>query len=940
MPSKSQKQHNFMEAIAHDPRFARKTGVPASVGKDFVAADKRKYAQGGPVSKRLEMEHRTGAADQTARDNPLTGSALKALVRGWIAGTAGMPGDLEGLVRAGINKSFGAGGVNVDAHPVLPTSEFYKEWLPGKQVGDEAVTEAGSLFGGVGATKPGKLAMGALSRAAEAAPGPLAGSLAAQRGVIKAPGGNWLSGSVEDALKGLKAPMRRPERVGPDVITDDIWNAYLKDSPDQALNQFIDKQLTRYVKNDMATERDPIRALAEQGVLHVNPEQLNFRPETHGKYLEEGQTAVAKSPAAKAWEGSSDLKVFKNKAGDFVSGDSWIPDTNATSNTVQKNPWLVKVAPETDVHGVAEPRALPADLGFDHLIDELRNATNPNSGLPQHLLLDPASLNRVSVPQAVQRVADINAWREAQKAEANSKIANNAATVLHKEYPDAATNPKGLRWVELKAVERTSDNVPASMKAEYEYQLSRGLTPDQALLEIKRDIGHPELADALKYEGDTMGHCVGGYCGDVANGSSRIFSLRDAKGQPHVTIETAPSGSNKVSDLQAGTPTDYNIIQIKGKANRKPNDEYLPFVQDFVKSGNWPDVGDLQNTGLVHKNQFPMINDTDVALPEGQTYFTLDEIRKLRPDANLPQGYADGGAVAPMRFWDDSTPTETNGVDPNAGGWDSIPAPKQPTIDATRTPAQSLAQYLKDNAQFINSDGTVKAPEQGGYYLASGQNAADYYKNNIGQRMDSHGWDSDPTPGVFNDSLSLAWQPGVTDSGGFLGGLTHFAGQVLSLPPISMALSAGLAPMIGEGLQGLGVAADTAKTVAPLVTSAAKTAVAGGDLGDIAKSAGATYLGNEVGGEVTGATGSDFAGKAANTLTQAGVRGNLSGATLDSLAAQYAAGTLTDLSGLPPQAAQIVVNLAKNRRVSPIGALTTAMNAVGSPQLARSAAGG
>lgn len=40
MPSKSEKQHNFMEAVAHSPEFAKKVGVPQSVGKEFVEADK------------------------------------------------------------------------------------------------------------------------------------------------------------------------------------------------------------------------------------------------------------------------------------------------------------------------------------------------------------------------------------------------------------------------------------------------------------------------------------------------------------------------------------------------------------------------------------------------------------------------------------------------------------------------------------------------------------------------------------------------------------------------------------------------------------------------------------------------------------------------------------------------------------------------------------
>lgn len=41
MPSKSKAQHNFFEAVAHSPKFAKEAGVPQSVGKDFSAADKK-----------------------------------------------------------------------------------------------------------------------------------------------------------------------------------------------------------------------------------------------------------------------------------------------------------------------------------------------------------------------------------------------------------------------------------------------------------------------------------------------------------------------------------------------------------------------------------------------------------------------------------------------------------------------------------------------------------------------------------------------------------------------------------------------------------------------------------------------------------------------------------------------------------------------------------
>ena len=152
------------------------------------------------------------------------------------------------------------------------------------------------------------------------------------------------------------------------------------------------------------------------------------------------------------------------------------------------------------------------------------------------------------------------------------------------------------------------------------------------------------LEDALKYEGEQMGHCVGAYCPDVAEGRSRIYSLRDKKGQPHVTIEVKPQKQSDVDSiewinenaargaLEAGEINNLNdwkdasqevkdwyldlakksfdaefkpnllppsITQIKGKANLAPKEEYLPFVQDFVMSGNWSDVRDLENAGLM-----------------------------------------------------------------------------------------------------------------------------------------------------------------------------------------------------------------------------------------------------------------------------------------------------------------------------------------------------
>jgi hypothetical protein len=56
MPSTSAKQRNFMAAVAHNPAFAKKAGVPQSVGKDFNQADKgRKFSKGGDMAESKAM---------------------------------------------------------------------------------------------------------------------------------------------------------------------------------------------------------------------------------------------------------------------------------------------------------------------------------------------------------------------------------------------------------------------------------------------------------------------------------------------------------------------------------------------------------------------------------------------------------------------------------------------------------------------------------------------------------------------------------------------------------------------------------------------------------------------------------------------------------------------------------------------------------------------
>lgn len=95
MPSTSKKQHNFMNAVAHSPAFAKKVGVPQSVGKDFSTADKnRKFKEGGDtMATKMNagfaamMDKKKGGADALAKHAAKPASkAHKGLKSGGMTG--------------------------------------------------------------------------------------------------------------------------------------------------------------------------------------------------------------------------------------------------------------------------------------------------------------------------------------------------------------------------------------------------------------------------------------------------------------------------------------------------------------------------------------------------------------------------------------------------------------------------------------------------------------------------------------------------------------------------------------------------------------------------------------------------------------------------------------------------------------------------------------
>jgi hypothetical protein len=376
---------------------------------------------------------------------------------------------------------------------------------------------------------------------------------------------------------------------------------------DPALKNWVETQLTRYVKNEMGSPDDSIRKLADQGILHYTPRRAYNEHNNQPTNLQ--REAEIKRTYADTPEGESALTQL---------GKDWEANVDAgiTTRTIspkfiewnqEEFPWL-KNAEGKKLQSI-DDEFLYSHLGFDHMVDVLREQIASGA-------LRPESLKSLSVPQAVQRVHEYNLAKE--KAMQKIKLQADSEMPVTKDYPE-----QGYKWLQLKH------------------------PTDPSVTE-----------KALKYEGDAMGHCVGGYCPDVEAGSTKIYSLRDAKGEPHVTIEVNPgkhpigygvsgdedfpksfryedSEMNDITLPKEQYDAIYNrareifdskgnvrnvadarydsfqqaanevlgerpgiIQQIKGKQNAAPKDEYKKFVQDFVRSGNWEKINDYQNAGL------------------------------------------------------------------------------------------------------------------------------------------------------------------------------------------------------------------------------------------------------------------------------------------------------------------------------------------------------
>jgi hypothetical protein len=472
-----------------------------------------------------------------------------------------------------------------------------------------------------------------------------------RQNIIKDPGGMVVGG--EKALDDELIAMKRNEAAYPHAhryfVPGDELDSF-KDPNAVALNQWVDTKARKYLRNQAGSEADPILKAIESGVEHnFQPSMGDTKYSVRNKRLQVGkpEAGISKTELGKEFEYKID-SMFDPKSSEEVKAILNDPLPFADPNTAERfrasklrTELDLPIQNEKDVEALRLLNEIPDKniytlsgtniterLGLNHVSDVLYEDLVSGK-------LTPEQLNQMSIEKAIRRTAEYDAQKAKEMAKAHATSVEGMP--IPREYDD------GFKWVELK----------------------------------HKDIKKTE--QALKSEGEMMGHCVGSYCSDVMSGDIKIFSLRSPDGKSHVTIEARPHFSmqrwieanqdiiqnnpelKQIHEATVGldvddkynrgfTERDYvrNMIrqmnkqkiepiepegymelhQVKGKQNKRPDDKYQNYISDFITKNPTKheivEVHELDNTNLMSVQSL-----IDEGLVSKKLHFHPDIIKAL-----------------------------------------------------------------------------------------------------------------------------------------------------------------------------------------------------------------------------------------------------------------------------------------------------------------------
>jgi hypothetical protein len=404
--------------------------------------------------------------------------------------------------------------------------------------------------------------------------------------IIKKGGGNWLHSGLSPVLKNLElSPMedieqslenlrgqlaRSIEGYGPDSIyATTLSNLIKRQENHLAERRFADKNLAKYIRNEMGTENDPIRKAIDEGYPHFDiptptaDQTQGIRNQRLG--LGFPPQGLATTEAGKNWETLSDLAINPQTAGyrvDRNSPSNW--ERAFSTGLVEMNPWITKIPEDEQVYELGR-YVRPNQLGFDKLLDTLAKELEQGR-------IDPDKVNTIKMDDLVRLTYQRDLELQAEMARKLAETRSDLPVV--KEYPE------GYKWVEL--------NKPGSFATEsdaMEHSV-RGYEPEK---------GHEDWTP-LSGTGGRKDYGHGGWEA-IKSGQAKVYSLIDETGKPHVTIETARPIASPAVDAAQQKKFDelkerlgrYPTYEEAKKAKEEALNEMPYYVTQVKRFGN--DVG-------------------------------------------------------------------------------------------------------------------------------------------------------------------------------------------------------------------------------------------------------------------------------------------------------------------------------------------------------------
>ncbi len=86
MPSVSAKQERFMQAVANNPKFAKKVGVPTSVGKEFTKKEGGVMKESKAMMKKEVSFMKKKGAPKSMLKHEMKEAGMKKMKSGGLAG--------------------------------------------------------------------------------------------------------------------------------------------------------------------------------------------------------------------------------------------------------------------------------------------------------------------------------------------------------------------------------------------------------------------------------------------------------------------------------------------------------------------------------------------------------------------------------------------------------------------------------------------------------------------------------------------------------------------------------------------------------------------------------------------------------------------------------------------------------------------------------------